>query len=238
MAPEFLSHLEELRKRLIVSAIAFGLGAILCYFFSGRLIEYLIHPLHRFENAELIFQTPYEAFLTHLKVAGLGGLVLSSPVLFTQMWLFVSPGLYEQEKKSVIPLIVVSFLLFLCGTGFAYYLVIPLGLHFLLSFQTESLRPLLAIGPYFSFLIGMIIAFGVLFDFPVFIIGVVRLGITDSSTLRKARKTIIVIIFIAAAILTPSPDPISQLLLAVPLLVLFEVSLFIAKCIERQKSKA
>ena len=136
----------------------------------------------------------------------------------------------------VIPIIVVSLLLFLCGMCFAYYLVIPLGLHFLLSFQTESLRPLLAIGPYFSFLIGMILAFGVLFDFPVFVVGLVQLGITDSRTLSKARKTIIVCIFIAAAILTPSPDPVSQLLLAVPLLVLFEISLLIAKRIERRKS--
>jgi sec-independent protein translocase protein TatC len=124
----------------------------------------------------------------------------------------------------------------LAGAAFAYGVVIPWGLHFLLSFQTEGMKPLLGVGPYFSFLIGMILAFGVLFDFPIAIVGLVRLGVLQTARLKRGRRAVIVLILIASAVLTPSPDPVSQLLLAVPLLFLFEVSLFVAGKIEGKRS--
>lgn len=232
---DFVFHLEELRKRLLISIIAFVSATILCFIFSKELIDFLIEPLQKSQNAELFFHKPYDAFLTHLKVSGLVGLILSSPVLFSQAWLFLTPGLYPNERKLIFPLIFVSVLLFLIGASFAFFVVIPIGLHFLLSFQTEGLRPLLGIGPYFSFVVGMVISFGVLFDFPVVILGLVKLGVVKSSALARLRKVIIVGIFILAAILTPSPDPVSQLCLALPLILLFEVSLWIAKFMEKTK---
>ena len=235
MLEDFLSHLEELRRRLVICLLFFSLAAVVCYFFSHSIIDLLTRPLHRLENIQLFFQKPYEAFFVHLKVAALGGFLISSPVLFTQAWFFVAPGLYEKEKKIFLPLIVISVSLFLIGAFFAYQFVIPWGLYFLLSFQTETLKPLLGVGPYFSFLIGMILGFGILFDFPVILIGVVRLGLVRTSTLAQARRVVIVLIFIAAAVLTPSPDPISQILLALPLMILFEVSLIAARLVEKKK---
>ena len=232
MASDFLSHLEELRRRLITILIVFSAAAALCYFFSHPLLDLLTAPLRRYGDVRLYFQKPYEAFLTHLKVAALGGFVLSSPVIFAQAWLFVAPGLYEKEKKVFLPVLFISIFLFLTGVLFAYFVIIPWGLAFLLSFQTESLRPLLGIEPYFSFLNGMILAFGVFFDFPVVLVGLVRLGVVRTQTLARARRSMIVFIFIAAAVLTPSPDPLSQILLAVPMVGLFEISLWVASHIQ------
>lgn len=229
---DFLSHLEELRKRFLISLAAFLIAALASYFFSTSLLNFLTQPLDSFRGTQLIFSKPYEAFLTHLKVAVLSGIFISSPVFFTQAWLFVAPGLYEKEKKIVFPLILTSVVLFLIGASFAYGIVIPWGLRFLLSFQTEKIQPMLGIGPYFSFLTGTILACGILFDFPIVIVGLVKLGVVKVATLASSRKGVIVFIFIASAILTPSPDPLSQLLLALPLAVLFEISLAVARFLE------
>ncbi len=229
---DFVSHLEELRRRLIVCLLTFGFAAAVAYFFSGDILDFLIEPLRRHQATELFFHKPYEAFLTHLKVAALTGIIVSSPVLMTQIWLFVAPGLYLHEKRILTALIFFSVLMFVAGAAFAYWIVIPWGLHFLLSFQTEALRPLLGVGPYFGFLTGMMLALGILFDFPVLILGLVRLGILSAATLAGARKMAVVSIFILAAILTPSPDPFSQLLMALPLLALFEFSVALARWME------
>jgi len=233
----FISHLEELRHRLILSFIAFAVAAVASYFFSQEILDFLIQPLRQYEDIELFFHRPYEAFLTHLKVAALSGIVISSPFLFTQAWLFISPGLFDKEKKLLIPLILVSVCLFLTGVFFAHTVVLPFGLHFLLSFQTESLKPLLGIGPYFSFLTGMILAFGILFVLPVILLGLIQLEVIRTASLRRARKVVILTIFIVAAILTPSPDPLSQLLLAIPLLFLFEGSMMIGYFVEKKRKQ-
>lgn len=232
--PDFISHLEELRRRLLFCLIIFGILAITAYFFSHQILDFLIEPLRRHQETALYFHKPYEAFATHLKAAGLTAVVLASPVLVTQLWLFIAPGLYAKEKQILFSLIVATALLFLVGILFAYSVVIPWGLHFLLAFQTDALKPLLGVGAYFSFLTGMMIAFGLLFDFPIVLLGLVRLGVIQTEVLKKSRKIAIVLIFIAAAILTPSPDPISQLFLAVPLLGLFEISLFLAVWAEKR----
>ena len=233
---EFFSHLEEFRKRLIYALIPFALASLLSYFFSRPLIDFLTLPLRQTSaQAILIFQAPHEAFLIHLKAAALAGFILTSPVFVAQAWLFVAPGLYPHEKRTLRQLIVFTVSLFLSGVVFAYALAIPWGLQFLLSFQTQSLKPLLAVDAYFSFLIGMMFAFGILFDFPVIVVGLVQLGIMKSETLAKSRRLIIVMIFVVAAILTPSPDPVSQCLLAVPLVVLFEISYWLARFLEERK---
>lgn len=226
-----------MRRRLIVCLVSFFLATVVCYFFSSPIIEFLIRPLRTHNHAQLFFQKPYEAFFTHIKVAGLAGFLVSLPVIFTQLWLFVTPALYQKEKKIVFPLILISVLLFLCGAFFAYAVVIPWGLYFLLSFQSESLQPLLTLTPYFSFLFGMLLSFGFLFDFPVVLIGLVHFGVLKTRTLAQARRVVIVLIFVLAAILTPSPDPISQLMMAVPLLVLFEISLLFGRFVEKKKNR-
>jgi len=235
-SPEFVSHLEELRKRIIICLATFLLASVACYFFSSELLDILTAPLRRYSPHALFFNKPHEAFLTHIKVAAVAGFLLAVPVFFFNLWRFMAPGMYDGEKKVILPITVISIVLFLAGSYFAYAVVIPVGLHFLLSFQTEGLRPLLAIGPYFNFLLSMILACGILFDFPVVIVGLVRLGVVKTKTLAKARKMLIVAIFILSAILTPSPDPVSQLLLALPLWTLFEISLFIAKWLEKDPS--
>ena len=232
--PDFLSHLEEFRRRLIFCVGVFLILAGVCYFFSKPLLDLLIAPLRDYQEIDLYFVKPYEAFLTRIKVAALSGLVLAIPVFFSQMWLFVSPGLYAQEKKIAFPLILVSAILFFTGAFFAYRIVVPLSLNFLLSFQTDTLKPLLGVSPYFSFLLGMVLAFGLVFDFPVILLGLIRLGTVNTQMLKKARKLVIILIFITAAILTP-PDPVSQALLALPLILLFEISIVVGRWVEKKQ---
>ncbi len=232
---DFITHLEEFRRRLIICAGAFLFVAVCSYFFSDTLLDFLITPLRQYQDVDLYFQKPYEAFLIRLKASAITGLVFSFPLFLAQLWLFVAPGLYTNEKRIVFPLILVSAILFLAGAYFAYQVVIPFSLNFLLSFQTDTLKPLLGVGDYFSYLLGMILAFGILFDFPIILIGLIRLGTVKTKTLEKARKIIIVLIFIVAAILTP-PDPVSQALLALPLIILFEISVLIGKWLERKRS--
>lgn len=231
---DFLNHLEEFRRRLIICLIALVVATGICLFFSAALLDFLTAPLRMHAGTSLYFQTPYEAFIVHMKAALAGGILLSLPVFTAQLWLFIAPGLYEKEKKSLIPLILCSLALFLTGCAFAYYLVIPAGLKFLLAFGSGSLQPMLMIGPYVSFFLGMILACGALFDFPLVMIGVVKLGVVRTKAMEEARKGVIVAILVVAAIVTPSPDPFSQLLLAVPLWVLFEVSLIICRRFEPQ----
>jgi sec-independent protein translocase protein TatC len=233
---DWFSHLEELRQRLIICLLVFLGATFLSYFFSETLIEIFTRPLRSFGDSELIFQKPYEAFFIRLKAAALGGLILSSPVLFIQSWFFISPALYAREKNIILSFSVISAALFLTGILFAYFIVVPWTLQFFLNYQTPTLRPFLDIGAYFSFVMGMEIAFGVLFIFPVFLVGLVKVGVTSAKTLAKARRGMVVFIFILAAILTPSPDPASQLLLAVPLILLFEISLLVARFLEPSRN--
>lgn len=232
---DFLPHFEEFRKRFIVCLLVFAAAAAACYLLSHKILNILTWPLYKYTAESLVFQKPYEAFMIHIKSAAFAGLILASPVILTQSWLFVAPALCEKEKKIFLPVITVSILLFLAGILFSYYLVIPWGLKMMLSFQTEELQPMLSAASYFSFLTGMLLAFGVLFDFPVILVGLGELGLIKSSWLAGVRRPMVVIIFIVSAVLTPSPDPISQILLAVPLWLLFEVSLMIIRKREQQK---
>lgn len=232
---DFLPHLEELRKRIITCLLALSAASVVCYFFSKPILDFLIWPLRQYSSEPLVFQKPYEAFLIHIKVALFSGLILSSPIIFGQLWHFLAPGLYEKEKKLFLPVVIISAALFVIGVLFGHFLVMPWGLRFMLDFQTASLKPLISAGSYFSFLIGMLLAFGVLFDFPVIIVGLVELGVVKTAALRESRRAIVVIIFIVAAVLTPSPDPISQCLLAFPLWGLFEISLAVAA--QREQSR-
>lgn len=180
------------------------------------------------KGSSLIFTAVPEAFFTYLKAALLAGIFFSSPFILYQVWAFVSPGLYEREKKYVLPYIFVSSCFFLLGAIFCYFIVFPIIFRFFLSFTSEFIRPLPAIREYLTFSIKLLLAFGLLFQWPALILFLSRMGVISSKTLSQNRKYALLAIFVAAAILTP-PDLVSQLLLAGPLWVIYEGSIWLAK---------
>ena len=228
-------HLEDLRTRVIVSLLSVAILATASFFFSDAMIAIISAPIkHNIHT--LYFLSPYEAFMTKLKIALVGGIVLSSPVIFTQLWLFISPGLYLKEQKTILPLVFVSTSLFILGVCFAYFLVIPFALNFFLEFQTPTLLPLISIGSYISFFLSLILIFGLIFDVPILLVGLIATKIIGASFLAQQRKIVIVLIFILAAVLTPTVDIFTQCLLAIPLWLLFEISLLIGRGIEKRRS--
>jgi sec-independent protein translocase protein TatC len=229
-------HLDELRKRLILSLAAVGLGAAAGYFASDNILEVLTAPL-RNANEPLYFFSPADAFIVKLKIALLSGLVLASPIVISQIWLFVSPALHNNERRAIFPLIAITSVLFLTGAAFSFLVVMPMALNFFIGMQTEFLRPMISVTEYVGFLSMMTLAFGIAFNLPVFVMAFVLTGVWDSKGLARYQKHAIVLIFILAAVLTPGPDIASQFFLAVPLVVLFELSVVGAKAVEFLKRK-
>ena len=230
-------HLEELRKRLIVVIISVAAFALLSFLFSGPLITLMTLPISK-RVPYLYFFSPYEAFLVKLKIALAGGILLSLPVIFYQLWSFVSPGLYLKEKKLILPAVLISTVLFAFGALFAFVVVLPLALQFFLAFQTEKLVPLISIGSYISFFLSLVLIFGIVFDFPLVLIGLIHFKVIGTSFLVRQRKTMIVLIFILAAVLTPTVDIVTQCLLAVPLWLLYEGSIIVGQRIECRKGRS
>jgi sec-independent protein translocase protein TatC len=232
----FLSHLEELRQRLIYIAISLGVGFGICYFFAEKLFLLLVLPLKANlpEGDRLIFTNLPEMFFTYLKCAFVGGIMLASPFIFYQLWMFVAPGLYQKEKKYVVPFVVSSTFLFVGGALFGYFVVFPFGFKFFLSFASDTVQALPSVKQYFSFALKLLIAFGLVFELPVVVFFLSRMGLVTAPFLRKKRKYAILLTFVLAAILTP-PDVITQLMMAGPLLVLYEVGVIIAGISDRKK---
>jgi len=226
----FLGHLEELRKRLIASAIVVGIGFAVCYFFSERIFLVLIEPLKAVmpEGDQLIFTALPEMFLTYLKVALVTGILLASPYLFYQMWMFVAPGLYKNERSLVVPFVLASTLLFVGGALFGYFIVFPFGFKFFIGFSNEYVKALPSVKQYFGFALKLLFAFGVVFELPVIIFFLAKLGLVTTELLRKKRKYAILMTFVAAAILTP-PDVITQCMMAGPLIILYEVGIIVSR---------
>jgi sec-independent protein translocase protein TatC len=226
----FLGHLEELRERLIASAIAVGIGFAICYFFSERIFLVLIEPLKRAmpEGDQLIFTGLPEMFLTYLKVALVAGILLAAPYLFYQMWMFVAPGLYKHERSLVVPFVFASTLLFVGGARFGYFIVFPFGFKFFIGFSNEYVRALPSVKQYFGFALKLLFAFGLVFELPVIIFFLAKMGIVTTELLKKKRKYAILLTFVAAAILTP-PDVITQCMMAGPLIILYEVGIIVSR---------
>ena len=242
----FISHLVELKKRLIHSFVFLFVSFVICYFFSQEIYSFLVQPYadavqNDNVNRRLIFTALQETFLTYLKVAFFTAFFLSSPVILIQIWKFIAPALYENEKKTLMPYLVATPILFLFGGMLVYYLIMPLAIKFFLSFETVSLNTDLPIqleakvNEYLSLIMKLIFAFGISFQLPVILSLLAKIGFIDSTFLKKRRKYVVVIIFIAAAILTP-PDPITQIGLAIPLLILYELSILSVKIIEKRKN--
>ena len=231
-------HLEELRRRIIYCLIAVGAGFVICYAFSKQLFYLLSYPLASQlpEGSTFIFTNITEAFFTYLKLAFFAGIFLASPVIIYQIWRFVAPGLYQHEAKYAIPFVVLSTIFFVGGSLFAYYAVFPIAFTFFIGYSTDSIRMLPSLREYLSFSFKFLIAFGIVFELPIFILFLAKMGVVTEKQLRSNRKYVILLIFIVAAILTP-PDVISQVLMAVPLMILYEISIYIAKIFGR-KTKA
>jgi sec-independent protein translocase protein TatC len=224
------AHLQELRKRLILSFIAVGAGFLLCYTFSQFLFDILAAPLLKVmpSGGSLIFTSVAEAFFTYMKVAFIAGLILASPFVLYQIWAFVAPGLYQKEKKYVVPFVLGGSLFFALGVLFGYFIAIPVGFKFLLGYATDFIKPMPSMKEYLSFSIKFLLAFGLVFEFPVVLVLLSRIGVTDAKTLARQRKYAILLIFIFAAVMTP-PDIISQVLMALPLMGLYELSIILSK---------
>ncbi|MBI2095235.1 MAG: twin-arginine translocase subunit TatC [Candidatus Omnitrophica bacterium] len=223
-------HLEELRKRLLVSLAAVGVVSIAAYACSDLLLGILLRPVAG-AIRELYFFSPAEAFLVKLQVAFLAGLTAAFPIVASQAWFFVSPGLHEREKRIVIPAGLVTSVLFAGGAVFCYRIVVPAAVRFFLGMQSEVLRPLISVREYVDFLTQLLVAFGVAFNLPVFVMALVFAGVTDAARLGKFRRHAVVLILVAAAVLTPGPDVASQFFLAVPLVFLFELSIAAASLV-------
>ena len=243
----FISHLVELRQRLINSFIFLFSFFVVCYFFSEEIYSFLVQPYADAVkddnvNRRLIFTALQETFLTYLRVSFFAALFVSSPIILMQIWKFVAPGLYKNEKKAILPYLIATPILFLFGGMLVYYLIMPLAIKFFLSFEASSINSALPIqleakvNEYLSLVMKLIFAFGLSFQLPVILSLLARVGFIDSVFLKERRKYVVVIIFVAAAILTP-PDPITQIGLAIPLLILYEISIFSVKIIEKRKNK-
>jgi len=243
-----MDHLKELRTRVLWSVGAFIIAFAVCYYFSQQIYAFLAQPLADIlvqqggGERRMIFTALYEAFFTYLKVAFFGAAFISFPIWATQLWLFIAPGLYRSEKRAIYPFLLASPVLFVMGAALAYYFIFPLAWQFFISFETPPgsggipIQLEAKVGEYLSLVMHMILAFGVAFQMPVLLTLLIKVGILNVETLRKGRRYAIVIMFVVAAIITP-PDIISQIGLAIPLILLYEISIFAARWVAPKREE-
>lgn len=228
----FTQHLEELRKRLIIIFATIGVGFLLTYFISDKIISMLQKPL----GQDLIFIAPTEAFFVNLKAAFFSSIILTIPITLYQIWKFISPGLLTEEKRYTLPFVIFSTIMFFVGGIFAYFLIIPFGIKFLLNYGSQQIKPMLSLGNYISFTTKLILAFGFVFELPLVILFLTKLGLVTPAFLTKNRKYAVLIVVIVAAILTP-PDVFTQILMAIPLIILYEAGILLSKLTYRKKKE-
>ncbi|WP_072680685.1 twin-arginine translocase subunit TatC [Arcobacter sp. LA11] len=230
MLEDLKPHIADLRKRLMTSGAALIVAFFACFFFYEPILEWMMLPAKAIlpAGSSMVAIEIQETFFTALKVAFFSGFIVSLPVTFWQLWLFLAPGLYEHEKKLVIPFVFFATLMFLIGSSFAYYVVVPYGFDFLINFGSTVVTVFPSIGKYVGFFTKLLFGFGVAFELPVITFFLAKIGLVDDKMLKDFFKYAIVLIFIMASLLTP-PDVITQFLMAGPLILLYIVSIYIAK---------
>jgi sec-independent protein translocase protein TatC len=235
-----LEHLIELRRRLLWSVVALGIAFAICLYFAQPIFGFLVQPLVAAGQHRVIYTAVFEAFFVQLKVGFFAALMVSFPIIASQIWLFVAPGLYVRERRAFLPFLLMTPVLFLSGAALAYYVGMPLALHYLLSYQGDyggiTQEALPAVGNYLDFSMRFIFGFGVAFLLPVLLMLLERAGLVSRKQLVRGRRYAIVASTVVAAVLTP-PDAISMLLLAVPLILLYELSLVAIWLTERKRAK-
>ncbi len=240
-------HLRELRKRLIYSLLSFLLVFVTGFYFAKSIFNFLVAPLQNIwlnagndEARGMIFTAMHEQFITEIKVAMFLAFLVTMPLLLVQIWMFIAPGLYKNEKRVFVPFMIATPMLFVLGASFVYYLVLPAAWHFFLGFEQLSSADSVAItlepkvNEYLSLVMRLIFAFGLCFELPILLLLLVQAGITSAQGLRKKRRYAIVIAFVVAAVLTP-PDPLSQLGLAIPIILLYEISILCSLLLKKKK---
>jgi sec-independent protein translocase protein TatC len=252
----FFEHLGDLRKKIVVSLIAVCITFVVAFAYSEYLMDFLMFPLrynlvfsvkkmyiyfapqNKLQNMKLVFLGPAEGFWMNMKIAFVAGLIVALPVIFQQLWSFISPGLRHKEKKYVVPFVFVATALFLTGATFCFFIVLPFAMSFLLTYKIgDFMMPMLSVGQYVDFCLKFVLAFGAVFELPIFIIFFTRIGLVTPQTLAKHRKYAILIAFVVAAILTPTPDAFNQTLMALPMIVLYEVGIIAARIVVRPKAE-
>jgi sec-independent protein translocase protein TatC len=234
----FMNHLEEFRKRLVVCAIAIGIGFAGSYIFSKQIFALFVLPLTKVLPAEssLIFTSLPEMFIAYIKVALICGIILALPVIFYQLWMFLTPALYQKEKKYLIPFVLFSSILFVVGALFGYLVVFPFSFQFFLGFATENIKALPSVKQYFSFAIRLLLAFGLVFELPVVVFFLTKIGLVNPGSMKRFRKFAVLCAFILSAILTP-PDVATQIMMALPIIILYEISIIISKGAYKKKEE-
>ena len=252
----FFEHLGELRKKIVVSLIAMCVTFLFTFNYSDYILKIIMFPLRynldfsvrkmyvyfvpqdKLHNTKLVFLGPAEGFWMNMKVALIAALILALPVIFQQFWSFIAPGLHHKEKKYVVPFILTATTLFLAGGTFCFLIVLPFAMDFLLNYKVgDFMMPMLSVGQYVDFCLKFVLAFGAVFELPIIIIFATRMGLVTTKTLAKNRKYAVLIAFIMAAILTPTPDAFNQTLMAVPIIVLYEVGILASRIFVRKAAE-
>lgn len=252
----FMDHLGDLRKKITVSLIAVGVMFVVSFNYSEQILKFLMFPLKytldfsvrkmylyyafhdKLPNTKLVFLSPAEGFWMNMKIALVAALMLSLPVIFQQLWSFISPGLHSKEKKYVVPFVIIATALFLVGAAFCFFIVLPFAMGFLLTYKVgDFMMPMLSVGQYVDFCLKFVLAFGAVFELPIIIVFLTRMGLVTPQALAKYRRYSVLAAFIIAAILTPTPDVFNQTLMAVPMIVLYEVGILASRIFVKKETQ-
>ncbi len=233
----FLEHLEELRKRLFNAIIALLIGVIPAWIFAKDIYKILARPVTKYlpEGTKMAFTTLPSVFMLYIKVAFLASLFLMSPIVFLQLWYFVAPGLYQKEKKNVVPFVVFTTFFFIVGALFGYFVVFPFACRFFLA-QGQDFQPVITVDEYFGFALKVLLGIAIVFELPTLVYFLAKMGVLTARWMIKNFKYAVLVVFIIAAVITPTPDPVTQSIVAIPMLALYGLGILIALVIGKQKA--